>query len=278
MKKFLSISEMAKYAGISRRTLIYYDQIGLFKPVMVGENGYRYYGIDQYFELDVILLLKNIGMPLEEIKVFLKNRNVDYALQEFYRQRTKVDQQIEQLKSIRTSLDSFIERYETLKNFDLESITYSYREPESFVISDIIESGDTMDSVQIYGRFYSSVDSKDLFSGYPIGFLVDGAAFYQENFHAAPYRALVKISDERRHLYHSQKVVTRPAGYYVSGFMKDEIHHINIFNNRFRNYLKEHKLILDGDIWELLWQDEATSEFPEDQVFEVLIPVKRIEQ
>ena len=58
MKKFLTISEMAKYAGISRRTLIYYDQIDLFKPAKVGENGYRYYGIDQYFELDVILLLK----------------------------------------------------------------------------------------------------------------------------------------------------------------------------------------------------------------------------
>ena len=31
MKKFLTISEMAKYAGISRRTLIYYDQIDLFQ-------------------------------------------------------------------------------------------------------------------------------------------------------------------------------------------------------------------------------------------------------
>lgn len=276
MKKYLSISEMAKYAGISRRTLIYYDQINLFKPVRVGENGYRYYGIEQYFELDVILLLKNIGMPLEEIQAFLKNRNVDYAVQEFYRQRAKVDQQIEELKHIRSSLDSYIKRYETLKNFDLESITLSYREAESFVISDIIDSVDGMDSVEIYGRFYSSVDSKDLFSGYPIGFLVEGAAFYEENFHAAPYRALVKIPDERLPLYQSQKIVTRPSGYYVSGFIRDEIHYINIFNNRFRNYLKENHLVLDGDIWELLWQDEATSEHPEDQIFEVLIPVKAV--
>lgn len=72
MKKFLTISEMAKYAGISRRTLIYYDQIDLFKPAKVGENGYRYYGIDQYFELDVILLLKNLDVSLEDIHVFLK--------------------------------------------------------------------------------------------------------------------------------------------------------------------------------------------------------------
>ncbi|MGL9728512.1 MerR family transcriptional regulator [Enterococcus sp. DIV0756] len=275
MKKYLTISEMAKYAGISRRTLIYYDQIDLFKPAKVGENGYRYYGIDQYFELDVILLLKNLDVSLEDIHIFLKNRNVDYVLDGFMRQKQKVDEQIDQLKGIRGALDSYIERYTTLKNFDLESITYSYREAESFVISDIIDSYDDIDSVQVYGRFYSSVDSRDLFSGYPIGFLVDGSAFYQENFHAAPYRALVKIPDDRLHIYDQQRVVKRPAGNYVSGFMKDEIHHINTFNNRFRNYLRENNLEPNGDIWELLWQDETTSEQPEDQVFEVLIPVKR---
>ncbi|MDT2525571.1 MerR family DNA-binding transcriptional regulator [Enterococcus raffinosus] len=273
MKELLTISEMAKYAGISRRTLIYYDQIDLFKPAKVGENGYRYYGIDQYFELDVILLLKNLDVSLEDIHVFLKNRNVDYVLDGFIRQKQKVNEQINKLNGIRDSLDSYIERYTTLKNFDLESITLSYREAESFVISETIENYD-INSVQIYGRFYSSVESRDLFSGYPIGFLVDGSAFYQENFHTAPYRALVKISEDRLHIYDQQRVVKRPAGYYVSGFMKDEIHHINTFNNRFRNYLKENKLELNGDIWELLWQDETTSEQPEDQVFEVLIPVQ----
>ncbi|MEG0373277.1 MAG: MerR family DNA-binding transcriptional regulator [Enterococcus sp.] len=274
MKKYLTISEMAKYAGISRRTLIYYDQIDLFKPAKIGDNGYRYYGIDQYFELDVILLLKNLDVALEDIHIFLKNRNVDYVLSGFIRQKQKVDEQIATLNTIRHSLDSYIERYSTLKDFDLESITYSYREAESFVISETIEHFDDIDSVQIYGRFYSSVESNDLFSGYPIGFLVDGSAFYEENFHAAPYRALVKIPADRLQIYDEQRVVQRPAGYYVSGFMKDEIHHINTFNNRFRNYLKENDLELNGDIWELLWQDEATSEQPEDQVFEVLIPVK----
>lgn len=278
MKKYLTISEMAKSAGISRRTLIYYDQIDLFKPAKVGENGYRYYGIDQYFELDVILLLKNLDVSLDEIHVFLKNRNVDYVLDGFMQQKQKIDEQINKLNSIRGALDSYIERYTTLKNFDLESITYSYRETESFVISDTIGSYYDSDSVQIYERFYSSVDNSDLFSGYPIGFLVDGAAFYEANFHNAPYRALVKIPEERLHIYDKQRVVKRPAGYYVSGFMKDEIHHINTFNNRFRNYLKENELVLNGDIWELLWQDETTSEHPEDQVFEVLIPVKRKER
>lgn len=274
MKKYLTVSEMANYAGISRRTLIYYDQINLFKPAKIGANGYRYYGIEQYFELDVILLLKNLDVSLDEIDTFLKNRNVTAVLAGFKRQKEKVDEEIKKLKRIRNSLDSYITRYTTLENFDLKSITYTYREAEYFVISDIIENFDDIDALQVYGRFYNSVDSSDLFSGYPIGFLVDGAAFYEENFHAAPYRALVKIPPERLAHYEKQRIIQQPAGYYVSGFMKDEIHYINIFNNRFRNYLKDNNLVLNGDIWELLWQDEAASENPEDQIFEVLIPVK----
>ena len=67
MKKQLTISEMSAYAGVSRRTLIYYDQIDLFKPQSIGENGYRYYGFEQCLELDVILLLRSLDMPLQDI-------------------------------------------------------------------------------------------------------------------------------------------------------------------------------------------------------------------
>ena len=38
-----TVKQIAKLAGVSARTLHYYDEIGLFKPASLGENGYRYY-------------------------------------------------------------------------------------------------------------------------------------------------------------------------------------------------------------------------------------------
>ncbi len=38
-----AISEMASLFNVSRQTLIYYDKIGLFKPAVVNEKGYRFY-------------------------------------------------------------------------------------------------------------------------------------------------------------------------------------------------------------------------------------------
>ena len=39
-----TVKQLSRMAGITPRTLHYYDEIGLLKPSRVGENGYRYYG------------------------------------------------------------------------------------------------------------------------------------------------------------------------------------------------------------------------------------------
>lgn len=274
MEKFLSISEVAEYAGVSRRTLIYYDQIDLFKPKKIGENGYRYYTFDQYGEIDVILILKALNMPLDEIRTFLKRRNPEYTQKELLNQRAKVTKKIQELEQIRTALDSYISRHEKIEAADFEALILDYREKEHFVVSELIEPTDGSLAFQVYSRFYALIQSRDIFSGYPIGFLVDGRVIEEENIHTGPYRALIRIPEERVALYSDNQLIVRPAGYYLSGFVKDEIHQLTDFSDRFKKYLDEHDLVVDGDIWELAWQDEIATANQEQQIFEVMLPVK----
>ena len=59
MKKKYKIGEVAKLFNISRRTLLHYDEIDLFKPIIIDENnGYRYYLEEQLMDLYFILDLK----------------------------------------------------------------------------------------------------------------------------------------------------------------------------------------------------------------------------
>ena len=53
-----TVRQLSKLAGITPRTLRYYDQIGLLKPSQVGENGYRYYGEEALLRLQQILLYR----------------------------------------------------------------------------------------------------------------------------------------------------------------------------------------------------------------------------
>ena len=50
-----SIKQLADLAGLTTRTLRYYNQIDLLKPVRVGNNGYRYYSETEVDRLQQIL-------------------------------------------------------------------------------------------------------------------------------------------------------------------------------------------------------------------------------
>lgn len=63
-----TIKQVSQIAGVTPRTLRHYDSIGLFKPTRIGENGYRYYSEDSLLQLQQILLYRELGMPLDEIK------------------------------------------------------------------------------------------------------------------------------------------------------------------------------------------------------------------
>lgn len=65
--------QVAKQRSLSVRTLRYYDQIGLLRPSFKDEHGKRYYSEEDLFRLEKILLLREIGLPLEEIEQVLEN-------------------------------------------------------------------------------------------------------------------------------------------------------------------------------------------------------------
>lgn len=62
-----AISEMASLFDVSRQTLIYYDKIGLFKPAVVNDRGYRFYSPTQIPFMRLICMLRDLGLELEEI-------------------------------------------------------------------------------------------------------------------------------------------------------------------------------------------------------------------
>ncbi|HEX9012065.1 MAG TPA: MerR family transcriptional regulator [Anaerolineaceae bacterium] len=73
----LTVKQLSRLAGITPRTLHYYDEIGLLKPARVGENGYRYYGDESLLRLQQILLYRELDMPLDRIRQIMGRRDFD---------------------------------------------------------------------------------------------------------------------------------------------------------------------------------------------------------
>ncbi|HVX44175.1 MAG TPA: TipAS antibiotic-recognition domain-containing protein [Mycobacteriales bacterium] len=66
-----SIAEVARMSRVTSRRLRHYDAIGLLPPARVGGNGYRYYEREQLLRLQQILLLRELGLGLEQIAAVL---------------------------------------------------------------------------------------------------------------------------------------------------------------------------------------------------------------
>lgn len=64
-----TIGEIAKLSGVSAKTLRFYDEKGLLKPVGYSEAGYRYYNENSFVVLQRILMLKYLGMPLNRFVI-----------------------------------------------------------------------------------------------------------------------------------------------------------------------------------------------------------------
>lgn len=72
-----SIRELSELAGVSARTLRYYDGIGLLKPLYANEAGYRYYGDAEVALLQQILFYKERGFDLKQIAKILYQEDFD---------------------------------------------------------------------------------------------------------------------------------------------------------------------------------------------------------
>ncbi|MBW9159701.1 MerR family transcriptional regulator [Clostridium tagluense] len=105
MEKYFSIGEISKLSNLSVQTLRHYDKLELLKPILVKDNGYRYYSLEQFYKLDFIIFYKKLGLSLLEIKKLMLNKvSINEVLGLLENQEDEVDRQIKELQKQKNSI------------------------------------------------------------------------------------------------------------------------------------------------------------------------------
>ncbi|WP_315168608.1 MerR family transcriptional regulator [Metaclostridioides mangenotii] len=94
-----TVNKLSKLAGISSRTLRFYDEIELLKPSRVNSSGYRIYGEKEVNKLQQILFYRELGLKLDSIKHIVNSIEFDElgALKDHHKNLIEKKQQIELL-------------------------------------------------------------------------------------------------------------------------------------------------------------------------------------
>ncbi|WP_370295983.1 MerR family transcriptional regulator [Rossellomorea marisflavi] len=103
-----TIKKLSDLAGVSTRTLRYYDEIGLLSPSRINSSGYRIYGRVEVDRLQQIMFYREMGMELERIKLILDDPDFDSvgALKEH---RSRLVEKKERLLMLIRNVDQTLE-------------------------------------------------------------------------------------------------------------------------------------------------------------------------
>jgi DNA-binding transcriptional MerR regulator len=121
MKDKLYIGELSKKLNISKRTILYYEDIGLIKSVRELNSNYRLYVKEEIIKLQQIILFKKINLPLNEICRIITLKDSEYAVSMFEKQLKKFNNEISNLVYSKGILEAFINitHREGVENIDV---------------------------------------------------------------------------------------------------------------------------------------------------------------
>lgn len=119
----MQIQEAAKLAGVTVRTLHYYDKIGLLKPAEITEAGYRIYYKSELEQLQQILFFRELGFPLKEIKEMVGSPQFDRK-QALRKQKVMLELKRNRLERLIDLVDKELEgeRFMGFEAFDQKEI------------------------------------------------------------------------------------------------------------------------------------------------------------
>ncbi len=120
----LKVGELAKRTGLTVRTLHHYDEMGLLKPSLHTEAGYRLYTRDDVARLQQVLSLRQLGFALEEIRDCLDRPG--FAPLEVIRLHiTRLREQIELQRKLCERLEALVERFRTAEEVSTDEFLYT---------------------------------------------------------------------------------------------------------------------------------------------------------
>jgi len=108
MKKHYSVQQLAKLAGVSIRTLHLYDEIGLLKPSLRTEAGYRLYEEPELLRLQQILFYKELDFSLKDIGAILDDPDFD-RIKALESHRTALQKRKKRIENLLTTIDKTIQ-------------------------------------------------------------------------------------------------------------------------------------------------------------------------
>lgn len=260
---YLTTGDFARLCGTTKHTLFHYDQMGIFSPAVKGENGYRYYTFPQMDVFYVISTLKELGMPLADIRAYLDRRSPEQLVALLAQESVELEEKIRRLRQMRDLILRKAELTRAAMAADREGMRVAER-PQALFIVTPRRPGENINLAFVAHMQYR--EARHIVSPYPVGTIMslEGAGRDSTEGYCAFYTQV----DRRPR---GVPVTVRPAGQYLTAC------HTGGYGTAYRTYRRmlawaqEQGLSLTGPFYEDALLDELSVDGYDNYVLQMSI-------
>lgn len=271
MKNKFLIGDMAKFHNVSTQTLRYYDKIGLLKPKIVDENnGYRYYTIEQFEQLNTIKYLKFLGMSLNDIKEHFEKRDIINVVKLLEKQNKLTQKKIKELELISDKLENKVKSIKECINIEKYEAVRIIEKYERNIAFEYINDSDSPVEFELALKNLENLykDNFLIFSG-EISVIVSMENLQNNRFDR--YNAVGFVIEDKHKYFNIKKLA---AGKYACIYHKGPYKDTYKSYEKILKYLSENNYKVAGDSVEIGLIDSSIIQNEDEYITEIQIPIK----
>ncbi len=238
--------EFARLCGVTKHTLYHYDQIGLLKPGVVGENGYRYYTADQVDRMSIIAVLKEVGTPLEQIRDYLDCQNPRLFLSVLEEKLLELEKEEQRIQSMHRLLSETIRGMEETFSAVIGQIYLEESPTEYLIATPVVSTGEPWEEVSLRTvcQHLQYCAAREI----PVGFHI-GSIAARQDLHLPVVRESCYFSRISGPV-EDPRLIVKPAGTYGVMYHQGNYDTLAAACRQLEKQLKEQGLTPVGDIYE----------------------------
>jgi len=270
LQKYFTTGKFAKLCGVNKRTLFHYDDIGLFCPAITDKNGYRYYSYRQLDVFSIISILKELNVPLKEMKSYLDERTPERLIDLSTQKIAEVDNEIEKLNQIKHLLEETIVFTNKGTHVNCDEITIEEQEEEYLIRSALLTEEDTKNYIQFMLDFTSFINSTQSMDTSFAGAMLSKGNMLKNNYSNYSY-FFVKTNKERK----VPSMFVKPKGMYAIAYHHGSYETLSRTYERLLKFLEEKHFHIGEFAYEEYLLDEVAVKNESDYITQITVAIEK---
>ena len=266
MSHTLSIQEFSKLSGVESSTLRYWDELGLFTPVMRNpDNNYRYYSTAQLLALNFVTTLSELEIPLRTIAELRDHRDPEHFLELLEKQEHIMDMEMRSLRQRYSIIHARRELINLGMKIDETAVLVQSLDDKSMMLWPRNEYEDDDTFIEPMATLVAQTGDIHINLSFPVGGYHDS----MDSFVKGPGRPDHFLSIDPIGVY------TRKAGDYLVGYARGYYGDIGDLPERMLAYAKENSLQLTGPVYTIYLHEEICTNDPSQYLAQCSVAISK---